>query len=187
MIKRNILVLGMIVAVMLLAGCANPQPYATPSPTPMPGLVVTPVPAAGTPAATLTPTAMPEGTPAAGAVGDMAQESDEKNLESAKAIQAEVDKMSEVDKSSVLVMGDTALVGVRFAEQYRGELTSRIRDMIIEKAEAASPAVKKVAVTADADQYKRVEDLATRVGTGTPLSEISLEISELVNGLLPRG
>lgn len=198
MIKKRILTVGMVMMIMLFAGCANPQPYASPTPsvTPLPGLVVTPVPPIATPVPMVTagpelttsvpgtvttvPGVVTEAPPVSGATG-------QSDLESAKSIQADVDKMSEISKSSVLVMEDTALVGVQFDSQYKGDLTDRIKEMIVKKAEGVNPAITKVAVTADAEKFKRVEDLAARVNSGTPFSQIALEISELVNGLLPRG
>lgn len=125
--------------------------------------------------ASLEPTA-----PAAG--GTM---SDSDAMAVAKKVSDEVTRLSEISKATTVVVGDTALIGVEFDAQYKGEMTTRIKDMVASRAKAADKRIQNVTVTADPDLLTRVTDLGKKLDGGSVISDITTEFTEIVNRIAP--
>ena len=92
------------------------------------------------------------------------------------AVKDEVAKLSEVKEAVVIMSGDTVLVGLTFDEQYKGELTDRIKEMVVEKVKAAANGTKEVLVSAQNDVVTKIKTLADGVsntisGTGTTVEQ----------------
>ena len=179
--KRTTLVILCVALVCTLAGCASNVGTPLPSPSPYgPNML---------PSSTMMPEpTMPGGTAAPGATvgpevtgamstGDAAA--------AAKRVSDEVVKLSEVDKATTVVMGNTALIGVSFASQYRGEMTTRIKDMVEDRAQKAAPSIQRISVTADPDLIARIQAIFAKVQSGASATEIGSEFSEIVNRVAP--
>ncbi len=175
--KRTILLFLCLVILASLAGCASnttaPMPSAMPLNTDMMP-TVQPIESMmpGTSAQPEVPSAAVNMTPA-------------EAQQAAKRISDEVVKLSEIDKATTVVMGNSALVGVNFTAQYKGEMTTRIKDMVNDRAKKAVPVIQSVAVTADPDLLKRIQAMATDV-TGGQETDISAQFSEIFTRIMPR-
>ena len=95
-------------------------------------------------------------------------------------IEARINQISEISESRVVVNGNTALVAVKFAPEYRGEMTERIREMIAAEIMAADPQIQTVAVTADNDDVEDVFDIAEDILSGANAEELKDDINEIV-------
>ncbi len=109
-------------------------------------------------------------------------------LEDAKRVagelKAELDKMTEVDSSSVVVAGDTALVGLEYATEYQGGMTSRIQTMVESRATSVSNSLMTVLCTDDEEQRKAIEELEKQVDEGTiAFSELQSKVTEMMQTL----
>lgn len=113
--------------------------------------------------------------------------SDEDAMTVAKKVSDEVQRLSEIKKATTLVVGDTALIGVEFDAQYKGEMTTRIKDMVASRAKAADKRIQNVSVTADPDLLTRVQDLGKKLDGGSVISDITTEFTEIVNRIAPVG
>lgn len=172
---------------LTLAGCASNAvaPLPTPSPTDSIG------PNNTMPNGTMTPpdTLMPSASlaPNSSTVPDNStiMSAEEANV-AAKRISDEVAKLSEVDKATTVVMGNTALIGVNFAAQYKGEMTNRIKEMVTERTQKSVPAIKTVVVTADPDLISRIQAMTTKVQNGSSVADVGSEFTEIVNRILPK-
>lgn len=98
----------------------------------------------------------------------------------AEQIEANVNKISEIADSRVVVDGTTALVGVRFAEAYQGEVTERIREMVAAEVMKADPGIQTVAVTAEEEDVNNVYEIANQIRSGNPIEEMGNRIAEIV-------
>ena len=98
----------------------------------------------------------------------------------AEQIEADVSRISEISDCRVVVNGNTALVGVRFADAYQGEVTERIREMVAAEVMKADPNIRTVAVTAEEEDVANVYDIANRIRTGSPIEELTTKIEEIV-------
>ena len=95
-------------------------------------------------------------------------------------IEGNVNRISEIADSRVVVTGTTALVGVKFAPEYRGEVTERIREMVAAEVMKADPSIQTVAVTAEDDDVEDVFEISEELRRGKPAEELRTEIEEIV-------
>ena len=95
-------------------------------------------------------------------------------------IEANINQISEISESRVVVTGTTALVGVRFTSAYRGELTERIREMIAAEVMKADKNIQTVAVTADEADVTKVYSLSDQIRAGRTADELSADNNEIV-------
>lgn len=98
----------------------------------------------------------------------------------AAQIEERIGRISEISEARVVVTGNTALVGVRFNQAYRGEMTERIREMVAAEIMAADPQITTVAVTADADDVEEIYEISDRVLAGREMDTLREDINEIV-------
>lgn len=101
----------------------------------------------------------------------------------AQDVQDKINQLSEIQKSSIVVTGKTALVGVSFTGSYAGELTQRIHDMVAAQVQSADPSIETVAVTSDQDDVQKIEELAEKLRSGTAASELEQDIDSIVRNV----
>ena len=103
----------------------------------------------------------------------------------AKNVEDAIVQLSEIKEARVAISGTTALVGVRFDDAYKGELTDRIREMIAGVVQKADPNIQTVAVTADENDVNSIFDIADRVvaGAGQVFDDFTDEIEKIVNNV----
>jgi YhcN/YlaJ family sporulation lipoprotein len=119
---------------------------ATPGPTAAPGGMVTSVPQATTsPNATMDVMPMPTASAEPATVGAAGTVEDARRL--SDRVEDEVEKLSEVDDASAVVVGNIALVGVSYDGQYQGGMTDRLKGMITERVEMTDKTITAVHVT----------------------------------------
>ena len=95
-------------------------------------------------------------------------------------IEGNVNRISEIADSRVVVTGTTALVGVKFTSAYQGELTERIREMIAAEVKKADPSIQTVAVTASEEDVGRVYEISEKLRSGEPAEPLGEKINEIV-------
>ncbi len=98
-------------------------------------------------------------------------------------VEDRINMLSEIQDSRIIVNGNTALVGVKFASQYQGEMTQRIRDMVAGEVQAADANIQAVAVTAEEADVQKIDEMADQIATGTPVSELESEIDAIVRNV----
>ena len=95
-------------------------------------------------------------------------------------IEKAIARISEVSDARVVVTNSTALVGVRFDNAYKGEITERIREMVAAEVLRADPNIQTVAVTASEDDVNKVYDLSEQIRSGRTADELSAQINAIV-------
>lgn len=98
----------------------------------------------------------------------------------AAQIEARIGQISEISEARVVVTGNTALVGVKFNQAYRGEMTERIREMVAAEVMSADPEITTVAVTADDDDVEEIYELSERTMAGREMDSLKQDIQEIV-------
>ena len=88
--------------------------------------------------------------------------------------------ISEIADARVVVTNTTALVGVKFDNAYKGELTERIREMVAAEVLKADPAIQTVAVTSADEDVKKIYGLSEQIRSGRTADELSAEINSIV-------
>lgn len=100
-----------------------------------------------------------------------------------QSVQDKINMLSEIQESRIVVNGNTALVGVTFAGQYKGEMTQRIRDMIAGEVQKADANIQTVAVTAEQEDVQKINEIADKIAAGTPVGELEGEIDSIVRNM----
>ena len=95
-------------------------------------------------------------------------------------VEANVNRISEIADSRVVVTGTTALVGVKFTSAYQGEMTERIREMVAAEVMEADPSIQTVAVTAEGEDVDRVFEISDCLRAGEDANALSADINEIV-------
>ena len=98
----------------------------------------------------------------------------------AAQIEQAINRISEISDSRVVVTNTTALVGVKFDNVYKGQLTERIRQMVAAEVMKADPSIQTVAVTSDGGDVQKVYQLSDQVRAGRTADELSQEINAIV-------
>ena len=98
----------------------------------------------------------------------------------ASQIEQAIARISEIAESRVVVANSTALVGVKFDNVYKGQLTERIRQMVAAEVMKADPSIQTVAVTGEAGDVEKIYQLSDQIGAGRSPSEFSQEINAIV-------
>ena len=98
----------------------------------------------------------------------------------AAQIENRINRISEIADARVVVTGNTALVGVRFDQAYRGDMTERIREMVAAEVMAADPKITTVAVTADDDDVEDIYEISDRTAAGREMDSLKDDINEIV-------
>ena len=95
-------------------------------------------------------------------------------------IEKAIGRISEISDARVVVTNSTALVGVKFDNAYKGEITERIREMVAAEVLRADPNIQTVAVTASEDDVNKVYELSEQIRAGRTADELSAEINAIV-------
>lgn len=154
MIKKWTFTLMCAFALILLAGCASNAAVA-PSPSPSAAAMETP-----TTMATNVASASPAATNMAGVttVEDVQRVSDQ--------VEDELEKLTEIKEVEALVIGNMALVGVTFDNQYQEGLTTRLEDMIRDRIKTVHTGIENVVVTDKTDQIESIRKLRDSLNGG---------------------
>ena len=111
--------------------------------------------------------------------------SDNDLMARANFIAKKITDLNEVDKASVLITGNTALVGVEIKNNIQGKLTTDLKRRIETSVKNTDTRIKNVAVTADPDLATRIRDMVFDIERGRPLTGFAVEIKEILRRITP--
>ncbi len=98
----------------------------------------------------------------------------------ANVIANRVAALPEVNSASVLIHGNTAIVGC----DVKGSTTNAVSTSLRKKVEAAVKAadrnIKNVSITSDPTLHTRIRTLSTRINSGNPISGFTMEIQDIL-------
>ena len=95
-------------------------------------------------------------------------------------VEKAIDAISEIADARVVVTNTTALVGVKFDNAYKGQLTERIRQMVAAEVLKADAGIQTVAVTSADEDVKKIYGLSEQIRSGRTADELSAEINSIV-------
>ena len=176
--KKVVLPIAIVLMCALLGGCFNTGNQPEPMASPMPDMMASPMP--GTMPGTMSP--MPTdslvsgSTPAPGVAG--AGSSYNWQAQS-NAVESRINMFSEIQESRIVAEGGTALVGVKFANAYQGEMTQRIRDMIAGEVMAVDNSIQVVAVTAEANDVEKIFAMSDQQRAGGTPADFKQQIDQM--------
>lgn len=98
------------------------------------------------------------------------------------------DKLTELDgvnNATVLLTGDTALIGLDIPADTQDDKIKEIKDKVEHSAKNTDKDIDRVAITADADVVKRIENMGSDIKDGKPISGFATEIKETIKRITP--
>ena len=178
--KRTwMLLLLALLSAVLLTGCAsNADTLASPTPGAT-NMLENLMP--GTGMSTESPmtdnaTTQPDGTAAPAA-------SIEDTRKATQAMEEALEKLSEVDDAYVITVGDTALVGLEFENQYQGGTDDRLKKMVLARLQTVDKNIVKVAVTSDEPLVTGIEALTEALKGASSLEDVNKRAEEMLKQL----
>jgi len=101
----------------------------------------------------------------------------------AQDVEAAITQLSEIKDARVVIAGNTALVGVKFDDAYKGEMTERIREMVSGVVKQKDPSIQTVAVTNETDDVTGIYDISDKVRGGQRFDEFKNDIESMVRNI----
>jgi len=103
----------------------------------------------------------------------------------AKDLAKQIADLPEVDKASVVVTDDTALVGCQLRGDTQDTMTTSLRNKIEDIVKKSNKNIKDVSITTDPDLYGRIKGIANDMGTGNPIEGFTNEIKDIIRNITP--
>lgn len=109
----------------------------------------------------------------------------ENNTERANRIVKKVTELNEVNRASVLVNNNTAIVGINMRNNVEGELTRNLKQKVERIVKNTDNNIENVSITADPDLFTRITNMANQIGNGQPLSGFAEQFEEILRRINP--
>ncbi len=181
--KTRMLLLLTLLSAMLLTGCAsNADTLASPTPGAT-NMLENLLPDTGMSTESPMPdnaTVQPDSTQAPAA-------SIEDTRKAVQAMEEAVERLSEVDDAYVITVGDTALVGLAYENQYQGGTDDRLKKMVLSRLQTVDKNITKVAVTSDEPLVTGIEALTEAMKSASSLEDVNRRAEEMLKQLTVYG
>ena len=99
----------------------------------------------------------------------------------------ELNRISEISQSYIVVDGNAAIVGVTFDTSYRGGLTERISSMVRQKLVTLDSSLQDVRVTAEPEQVKLIQQLSDKLAGGATIDQVDGEFRSIYSNIKSAG
>lgn len=103
----------------------------------------------------------------------------------AARIADKVDDLKEINRATVVISGNTCLVGVNMDDNIEGSMTTNLKNRIEKIVKDTDKNITNVSVTANADLFKRIENMGRDIRAGKPLSGFANEVEEIIRRITP--
>jgi len=100
-----------------------------------------------------------------------------------KQIKAQLEKMSGVDDVSVIVLGNTALVGCDIKNDNRTGNTDDLRNKIMQKVKNMDNSITNCVVTDKPEILERIKTLGEDITNGKPGNQITEEFNRIIKSI----
>ncbi|NLW40180.1 MAG: YhcN/YlaJ family sporulation lipoprotein [Tissierellia bacterium] len=103
----------------------------------------------------------------------------------ANSIARRIAQLNEVNRCSVLLSGDTAIVGVDMANNLEGRMTTELKQKIENIVKDMDNNIKNVSITADPDLFTRISNMARDIRDGRPITGFANQFQEILRRITP--
>lgn len=103
----------------------------------------------------------------------------------ANSIARRIAQLNEVNRCSVLLSGDTAIVGVDIANNLEGRMTTELKQKIENIVKDMDNNIKNVSITADPDLFTRISNMARDIRDGRPITGFANQFQEILRRITP--
>ncbi|TZE81939.1 YhcN/YlaJ family sporulation lipoprotein [Calorimonas adulescens] len=172
--KNKLIYVVMIVMIfaIIVEGCQAAQRPASPR--------ITPRTTRYTPSAPKTTPSIPSpGVPSPSVPNNLSTTPSTVNMR-ASTIANAVNKINGVDRSSVVISGNNAVVGVKVTSNYPGNDIDKLKRNVVNTVKTTDKGIKNVYVTTDAGLFDRIDRIAKDITSGKSLTGFSDEIGDII-------
>ncbi|GFN35475.1 YhcN/YlaJ family sporulation lipoprotein [Tepidimicrobium xylanilyticum] len=103
----------------------------------------------------------------------------------ANAIARRITNLNEVNRCSVLLSGDTAIVGVDINDNFEGKMSENLKIKIENIVKNMDNNITNVSVTADPDLFTRISNIAKDIREGRPITGFARQFQEILRRISP--
>lgn len=103
----------------------------------------------------------------------------------ANDIARKIADLPEVDKASVVLTNDTALVGCSLRGSTQGTMTTSLRQKIKKIVKDTTANITNVSITTDPNLYNRIQTMSNDIGNGNPIEGFAEEVRDLIRRITP--
>lgn len=96
-----------------------------------------------------------------------------------------VERIDGVDRAAVVITNNTALVGIDLKDNVEGNMTTQMKNEVERVVRNTDRRIVNVQVTADADLYRRINNIARDINNGRPIQGFDDEIREIIRRITP--
>ncbi|NLW22374.1 MAG: YhcN/YlaJ family sporulation lipoprotein [Tissierellia bacterium] len=93
--------------------------------------------------------------------------------------------LKEINNASVLISGNTAIVGVDMDRNLQGNMTTALKQKIERIVRNADDRITNVSITADPDLFTRISNMAKDIRDGRPVTGFAREFQEILRRISP--
>ncbi|MBQ4638503.1 MAG: YhcN/YlaJ family sporulation lipoprotein [Clostridia bacterium] len=161
------MLLTVLMCAVIFTGCQRGGVTATPAPSMSPGMTTgmdNGMNNGGSIVPNLSEEPNASGSPLNGMDPTAGNTDSMNNEKAATAIRDEVDKLSEVEDVYVAVVGNEALIGITYDDQYKGGLTDRLKETIDEKVKLANAGDFTVNIVDTQEDVEKIKELSGKMG-----------------------
>ncbi|NLN14721.1 MAG: YhcN/YlaJ family sporulation lipoprotein [Tissierellia bacterium] len=103
----------------------------------------------------------------------------------ANEIAQKISDLPEVERASVVITDDTALVGCELRGNRQGTMTNALRQKIRGIVKEHARDIDNISITTDPDFTDRIRTMSDRIFQGNPIEEFADDIEDLIRRITP--
>ena len=105
----------------------------------------------------------------------------------AARLASEAQKVSGVKKATVVLSGNTVIVGLEIKPNIEEKQTTAIKREVVRRIKEADKRIRTVEVTTNPNIITRIKRIAEGIGQGRPISAFGREVEEILRRVVPQG
>lgn len=107
------------------------------------------------------------------------------NTRKASRIASAVSRLPGIEKTTVVITGNTALVGIHILSTVADDQVGALKDQVERKVRGMDGEIRNVAVTASPELVERITTMAGDIGQGRPMNGLADELSSVLRRVTP--
>ncbi len=105
----------------------------------------------------------------------------------AARLAGEAQKVSGVKRATVVLSGNTVIVGLEIKPNIEEKQTTVIKREVVRRIKEADKRIRTVEVTTNPNIITRIKRIAEGIGQGRPISAFGREVEEILRRVVPQG
>jgi len=105
----------------------------------------------------------------------------------AARLAGEAQKVSGVKRATVVLSGNTVIVGLEIKPNIEEKQTTAIKREVVRRIKEADKRIRTVEVTTNPNIITRIKRIAEGIGQGRPISAFGREVEEILRRVVPQG